>query len=1050
MTSQRNATRVRVERGLSLARAVELAFLLFALTLVGCANESGQGGESAASQTEMVSAQPGLAWQVTTLSCGATQTQDSLSITNTGTTSIALSSIAVKLWIDDTTGQTVVPHVWTGGCITGVNGNPSCSHQVSGGTASATHFSTACGPDPSHQANWEVAVSNTDKTLLPPGATWSGLQVALNLANYSNFVPGSSSWYSACVPGNAPATNLRYAVYVQGTPVSGAQPPPCRRPQGSQLLSGSYVPAAVATAPFVGPLPAASQVQLSVGLPLRNPQDLKTLLTQVSDPHSSKYRQYLTPNAFAAAYGPMATDYQKLISFATSNGLSITKTYGNNQLLDVIGTVANIESAFHVFMNVYRRSDGSQFYAPDTTPSVDFAIPILRVNGLDNFRVPKRADGSGEFNFPFESSLYTGSDFRNAYAPGVKLTGAGQTLALVEFDGFSPADITAYENGAGPPVTPFLMDGATGKPVNPTTQFEVTLDIEMAAAMAPGLDNIYVYEGPTPLGPSVAYDVTADDLLTTMAFPPPGLPPSNQISCSWFGFGGENVLAAIQEFAAQGQSFFMASGDSGAYGNDNPMQLPYNEEEVDWMTLVGGTELFTKAGGGAWTSERTWNDAVNHAAADPDATSGGVTTGVLAPSYQAGIATQIATAGGNPTWRNFPDVSMVATEIQIQVYGSPLPAVGTSAAAPLWAAFVALANQQAAALGRAPIGFANPAIYAIGQGAFYSQDFHDIADGSTNNRSGSGPFQAITGYDLATGWGSPTGMSLIDDLAESGSPCVAVDNGTDCGTDEVCDNERCVACTAGVACVPANTCHQSTTSCATGEATCPDTGSGAAAPNGTPCGVDQVCDNAQCVACTADVACVPANACHVGATSCTTGESTCVDTGAYLPDGVTGIACAAPTACSDGAIVCSAGAPSCYSASCGTCSVGTGACQATGTLDSNGVCSVVPGTPQPGPHTLPAPNGSWDWDCDGRTEQQFPVGVTGSAISCSPASDGGFCSSIGNDERTCTGKTDNLGDFYFPCSGGDIVCGELLLHQQCFFGSSCKAGPSEVVQLGCQ
>src|SRR5204863_4824975 len=320
-------------------------------------------------------------------SCGANQAQDSFSITNTGTTSIALSSISIKFWIDDTTGQTVVPHVYAGGCVTGVGGNPSCSHQVSGATPKATHFSPACGPDPTHQANWEIAVSNTDATTLPPGATWSGLQVAINLGNFGNFAPGSNDWYSACVPGSVPATSPRHAVYVNGTAASGAQPPSCRRPQGTQVLAGSYVPAAVATAPFVGPLSPTKKIQLSIGLPLRNTQDLKNRVAQVSDPKSSMYRHYMTPSQFAAAYGPSLSDYQNVIGLATSNGLSVHRTYGNNQLVDVVGTVANIGSTFHVVLNEYKRADGSTFYAPDTNPSVTFAkqnTQILRVNGLDN------------------------------------------------------------------------------------------------------------------------------------------------------------------------------------------------------------------------------------------------------------------------------------------------------------------------------------------------------------------------------------------------------------------------------------------------------------------------------------------------------------------------------------------------------------------------------------------------------------------------------------------------------------------------------------------
>ncbi len=119
---------------------------------------------------------------------------------------------------------------------------------------------------------------------------------------------------------------------------------------------------------------------------------------------------------------------------------------------------------------------------------------------------------------------------------------------------------------------------------------------------------------------------------------------SNQISCSWFGFGGENVANAIQQFVAQGQSFFLASGDFGAYDNRNLPFPPYEESEVAWMTVVGGTQLSTTQSG-AWSSEVTWDDPVNLPNCPAQgATGGGFLTQAPIPFYQAGIQDQIVSA----------------------------------------------------------------------------------------------------------------------------------------------------------------------------------------------------------------------------------------------------------------------------------------------------------------------------------------------------------------------------------------------------------------------
>ena len=120
----------------------------------------------------------------------------------------------------------------------------------------------------------------------------------------------------------------------------------------------------------------------------------------------------------------------------------------------------------------------------------------------------------------------------------------------------------------------------------------------------------------------------------------------------------------------------------------------------------------------------------------------------------------MAASHGSTTMRNIPDVALTA-DVQmflIQNNGQAVAVGGTSAAAPLWAGFTALANQQAAANGKPRIGFLNTPIYAIGKGLNYSTDFHDISLGTNG-------FAAVSGYDLSTGWGTPAGQSLINHLA---------------------------------------------------------------------------------------------------------------------------------------------------------------------------------------------------------------------------------------------------------------------------------------------
>jgi subtilase family serine protease len=190
-----------------------------------------------------------------------------------------------------------------------------------------------------------------------------------------------------------------------------------------QKLRG-HVPAAVARLAPVGQLPGSQRLNLAIGLPLRNREALTNLLHDLYDPTSPIFRQYLTPQQFTARFGPSEEDYQAVIAFARANGLTVTVKHSNRVLLDVSGSVADIEKAFQVTLRVYQHPvEKRTFYAPDAEPSVGTTVPILDISGLDNYSIPLPAlhrmpisaspvpaSGSGP------SGSYLGYDFRNAYA----------------------------------------------------------------------------------------------------------------------------------------------------------------------------------------------------------------------------------------------------------------------------------------------------------------------------------------------------------------------------------------------------------------------------------------------------------------------------------------------------------------------------------------------------------------------------------------------------------------------------------------------------------
>ncbi len=527
--------------------------------------------------------------------------------------------------------------------------------------------------------------------------------------------------------------------------VSFAQAP------GRQQLRG-HVPHAVASAHRMSELQAGLHLDLTITLPLRNQAELDALLQDIYNPASPNFRHYLKPDQFTARFGPSESDYQAVISFAEANGLRVTRTFASRAMLLVNGAVADISRAFHVNLYNYQRADGTEFYAPDRDPSLDLDVPVHAVKHLDNANPLRRAalrsalDASGTGSGT--NGCFKAADLRAAYVPNVTLDGSGQSVAVIEESDFYDDDITTYLSGNGITTYRNNLKPALGNPVQrvivetepiyPDGGAETAVDIEMAAAMAPGLNHVLVYEG----------NIDAD--LQQIADKPSVI----QVSISYIYPPDDSTLLQL---GVEGVSVFESSGDDGYFdGNDSP-----------YLTIVGGTMLTTSGPpistllgeAAVWSSESAWWEGAGSWYGSQGAgSSGGFSARYSIPWWQQGV--DMSQNGGSTTMRNIPDVAMVAFNICAVIYnGNPIDyGSGTSYATPLWAGFTALVNEQAVQNGMPVLGFPNPSIYAIAKGPNYEKDFHDISSGCTAS------YCAVTGYDLVTGWGTPT-QNLINDLA---------------------------------------------------------------------------------------------------------------------------------------------------------------------------------------------------------------------------------------------------------------------------------------------
>lgn len=520
-------------------------------------------------------------------------------------------------------------------------------------------------------------------------------------------------------------------------------------------------------AQLIGQLPPNQLMTLNVVLPISNQSALDDFLSDLYNPNSPSYHHYLTPTEFTARFGPSVADYNATASYLKAAGFQIIGGSRDGMNIIIRGPVSSVDSAFHLTMRTYKHpTESRDFYSPDREPTTTLNFELWHVSGLDNYSIPRALNetkqefaarhgidartlathattGSGP------SASFLGSDMRAAYYGNGSLTGAGQYVGLLEYYGTDLADLNTYYSNVGQtnnvPIKLLSTDGTSTSCTYPRCDdTEQTLDMTQALGMAPGLAGLTMYIGST--------DTAMIAAMTTSTNAP--LPATIGCSWGWSPVDPNTLDPYFEKMAAQGQNFFAASGDYSTWtASGNSAAWPADDANV---VSVGGTDLTTVSAAGAWASETAWADS-----------GGGISPDNIAiPSWQqiAGVVTSSNHA--STTLRNGPDVSANANftfyvcadqkSCTANSYG------GTSFAAPMWAGYIALVNQQLVSNKQATIGFLNPTIYQQNVGSGYSADFHDITSGT------SGSYSAVTGYDLVTGWGSPN-SGLIAALTGSNS-----------------------------------------------------------------------------------------------------------------------------------------------------------------------------------------------------------------------------------------------------------------------------------------
>jgi hypothetical protein len=575
-------------------------------------------------------------------------------------------------------------------------------------------------------------------------------------------------------------------------------------------------------APAVSP---RLRLRVRVALKPRSPAALAAYAQAVSTPGSDDYRHFLTPKQFRRRFGATAAQVSRVRASLRARGLHPGPASAGGLSIPVTATAAQLDRAFSVSLRRIV-PHGRRAVASTAAPALDAQVAgaVQSIVGLDTTaaRRPQlvrptrngaRQTHSAARRARARPHVVTGGPqpcvaaaatapidnaytvdqiasaygFSGLYAAGD--TGAGTTIALYELEPNDPADIAAFQAcyGTHASVSDVTVDGGAGRGAGGG---EAALDIENTIGLAPGA-KVLVYQGPNSNSGapgSGPYDIFSSIVNQDRA---------QVVSVSWgeceASLGASDAAAEntlFEQATVQGQSIVAAAGDSGAQDCDLPGTVPRTHTAVDdpasqpYVTGVGGTSLTTL---GPPPTETVWNNPGTAAGGVLSAGAGGggvsslwpmpaaqkraaAVLGVIKPNSAGRVCGR---ASGN--CREVPDVAADAdpnTGYQIYWNGSGTvigqPAGwqgigGTSGAAPVWAALLALADS-APGCADSPLGFASAPLYRAADAA-YTADFHDVVTGDNDFAdTNGGQFLAGAGYDLASGLGSPDATPLVGTL----------------------------------------------------------------------------------------------------------------------------------------------------------------------------------------------------------------------------------------------------------------------------------------------
>jgi len=556
------------------------------------------------------------------------------------------------------------------------------------------------------------------------------------------------------------------------------------------MVTGSMHPLAKATK-AVGMVPRGQKLERMVlVLSPSGAQEraLKELIRAQQDPASPQYHRWLTPTEFGAQFGASSDDVAAVSKWLSDNGLQIDEVPAARRTVVFSGDVEQVEAAFHTSM---QRFDvrGESHYANATEVQIPraFSQMVAGVVALHDFRTasqissvkPAYTAGPGSYYLsPTDwDTIYNVTPLLNG-----GIDGTGISIAVLGRVDVALSDIQAFRSEMALPTKnpQIIINGTDPGFSNSGDQMESSLDVEWAGAIARNATVKFV----------TSASVGSDGIVLSAQYAvannvAPIISLSYGACEAAVGSGGNAFWNSLwSQAAAQGQSVFVSSGDSGAAGCDSSSASTGTHGRginalcsSPYSTCVGGTlfndsanysQYWSSGNGNGMSSalqyipEVAWNESGGGQGLW--SSGGGVSQIYSKPSWQ--VAAGVPADGQ----RDVPDISAAAAmhdSYIVQLQGGAYGVGGTSASAPALASVMALVDQKAGSTQ----GNANPNFYALANlqmSAGGAAVFHDVTSGS-NSVPGVTGFNAGTGYDLATGLGSPDANVLVNHWGDAAS-----------------------------------------------------------------------------------------------------------------------------------------------------------------------------------------------------------------------------------------------------------------------------------------